>query len=62
MHYQLKDHYGRRITPGVKVFILVAIVIFGLYLAFGGTGHDDKKAYVKKVMVEQTVSLTTSAT
>ena len=60
MHYQLKDNYGRRITPGVKIFILVAIIIFGLYLAFSGTGLDDKKAHTEKVMVEQIINPTTS--
>ena len=43
MKYHLKEHYGRRITPGVRIFILVAIILLGLHLAFGAASHGEKK-------------------
>lgn len=47
----MKDLYGRRITPGVKIFILVVIVLLGVGLAFteGGNGHVKN---VDKIIVE----------
>ena len=41
MENRMKDLYGRRITPGVKIFILLVIVLLGLGLAFtdAGNGH-----------------------
>lgn len=51
MKNQLKDIYGRRITPNVKIFILVVIIFLGVSLAFTGPGHGDKK-HADKVMVK----------
>jgi hypothetical protein len=58
MHYQLRTHYGRRFTSSVKLFMLIAIVILGLYLAFSGAGDNDNNSYTGEVRVEQTASLT----
>ena len=31
---KLKELYGRRTTPGVKILVLVVVIILGLHLAF----------------------------
>jgi hypothetical protein len=51
MKTQLKDIYGRRTTPGVKILMLVVIIFLGLHLAFGEASNDDKKHF-DKTMVE----------
>jgi hypothetical protein len=40
--YQLKNLYGRRITPAVKIFMLVVLIAFGLSLAFTSTSQVNK--------------------
>ncbi len=42
MKNRLEDLYGRRITPGVKIFVLVVIIFLGMHLAFNGAGHSEK--------------------
>jgi hypothetical protein len=51
MKTQLKDLYGKRITPGVKIFMLVAIIFLGMHLAFKGASDADK-SHTEKTMVE----------
>jgi hypothetical protein len=60
MRHQLKHYYGRRITPGVKILILVAIVFFGLHLAFGASGYDARKTHADELIVEPPLRLTAS--
>ena len=43
MKNQLKDLYGRRTTPGVKILMLIFIIVLGLHLAFTEARHVDKK-------------------
>ena len=53
MQYELRSHYGRRITPGVKLFILIAIVVLGLYLAF----NDMVDHYEQIIPIKTTVNV-----
>jgi hypothetical protein len=43
MKNQLKEAYDRRITPGVKIFMLVVIVFLGLHLAYTEGNRVDRK-------------------
>lgn len=43
MENKMKHLYGRRITPGVKIFILIVIVLLGVSLAFTDGADADKK-------------------
>jgi hypothetical protein len=51
MKNQLKDLYGRRITPGVKIIMLVAIIFLGMHLAFNEASHAGNK-HADKMIVE----------
>ena len=51
MKAQLKDLYGRRVTPGVRIFILVVIIFLGLSLSFTSADRGNNKP-TDKVMVE----------
>jgi hypothetical protein len=44
MEHEMKHLYGRRITPGVKIFILIVTVFLGLGLAFTESVDADKKS------------------
>jgi hypothetical protein len=50
MESKMKDLYGRRITPGVKIFILVVIVLLGLGLAFTDARHGHHKNADKMIV------------
>ena len=41
MENHLKDLYGRRTTPGVKILILIVVMFLGLHLVFSA-GQGDK--------------------
>jgi len=48
MNTELKNLYGRRITPGVRIIILVVLILLGLHLVFteaksGDWKHEDKQ-------------------
>ena len=43
MKNQLKEVYGRRVTPGAKIIMLVVIIFLGLHVAFTEGSHVDKK-------------------
>ena len=51
MNAHLKSLYGRRITPGVKIFMLVVVIFLGLHLSCAET-RDGIKEHADKVMVE----------
>jgi hypothetical protein len=51
MKTHVKELYGRRITPVVRIFMLVVIIFLGLHLAFTGAGHDDQH-HVETTIVE----------
>lgn len=51
MKNELKDLYGRRTTPNVKIFVLVVIILLGLNLAFNGGGASNQEQ-TDKVLVE----------
>jgi hypothetical protein len=51
MKKQLKDVYGRRITPGVKILMLVVIIFLGMHLAFNEASHGSNK-HADKMIVE----------
>ena len=42
MENQLKALYGRRTTPGVKIFMLIVVIFLGMILVFGKAGQSDK--------------------
>lgn len=42
MENHLKDLYGRRTTPGVKIFMLILIILLGLHLGFSKAVQSDK--------------------
>ena len=42
MENHLKDLYGRRMTPGVKIFMLIVVIFLGLHLAFSERDQSDK--------------------
>lgn len=42
MENLLRTSYGRRITPGVKIFTLIVIIFLGLRLAFTEGSHGGK--------------------
>lgn len=42
MKNQLKDLYGRRTTPGVKIFMLIVLIFLGLHLVFNKAVKSDK--------------------
>ena len=42
MENHLKDLYGRRTTPGVKIFMLILIILLGLHLVFSKAVQNDK--------------------
>jgi len=39
MEFDLKTHYGKRTTPGVKVLMLIVVIVLGLYLVFSRAGQ-----------------------
>ena len=41
MENQLKELYGRRATPVVKIFILIIMIFLGLHLVFSKAGQSD---------------------
>jgi hypothetical protein len=43
MKNHLKESYDRRITPRVKIFMLVVILFLGLHLAYTEGNRADKK-------------------
>ena len=51
MKRQLKDIYGKRTTPGVKILMLVVIIFLGLHLAFGDASDGDQK-HANKTIIE----------
>ena len=42
MENHLKDLYGRRTTPGVKIFMLIVVIFLGLHLVFSKAVQNDK--------------------
>lgn len=41
MEDQLKELYGRRTTPGVKILMLIVVIFLGLHLVFSKAGQSD---------------------
>jgi hypothetical protein len=42
MKNQLKEAYSRRVTPGVKIVMLIVIIFLGLHVAYTEGSRVDK--------------------